>query len=426
MQVITTKVFEIMRQRKEKFIVHEGSSRSSKTYSIIQYLITKCLEHRNTKKKIRVLILRARLTWLKATAFNDFRDILANQFEMWDDRALNRKDNIYTLYGNEIYFSGLDAEGGMRFHGAKFDYTWFNECIEIDWSTVQQIILRMPGRGIFDFNPNASDDHWIFKKILTRKNSVCIHSTFQDNPFLPETIVKEIRTLEPTQENINQGTADETMWKIYGLGIRATLKGLIYTNYAFTKVWPENAEKIFYGMDFGFTNDPTTLIRVGLLDGQVYAQEMLYETNLTNIHNEHNPGQPSIEKELKRLKIEKDLPIWGDSAEPKSITDIAGLGYDIRAVKKGAGSIVDGITTVKRFKINVVDPSVHLASELRKYKWAEDKSGNTLNKPVDKFNDCLDALRYAIYMNCDFPDEVVANQYDSIAPNLDAERYSMF
>ena len=426
MEIITTKVFEVMRTRKEKFIIHEGSSRSSKTYSIIQYLIIKCLEHRNTKQKLRILILRARLTWLKATVFNDFKDILINQFDMWDERALNRKDNIYILFGNEIYFSGLDSEGGQRFHGAKFDYTWFNECIEIDWSSVQQIIMRMPGRGIFDFNPNAPDDHWIFKRILSRKNSICIHSTFGDNPFIQKTIIDEIKALEPTQENISQGTADETMWKIYGLGIRATLKGLIYTNYAFIKQWPTSIEEFFYGMDFGFSNDPSALIRMGLCEGEVYAQEILYERGLTNIHNPHNPTQISIEQRFKELNVEKTIPIWADCAEPKSITDIAGIGYDIRGVRKGAGSVVDGINTVKRFKLNIIEPSVHLASELRKYKWAEDRSGNSLNKPLKVDDHACDCLRYGIFQTCDFPDVAPGTQYDSVRPELKLDRFSMF
>jgi phage terminase large subunit len=392
--VKTSKVFDVLRTRKERAVVLEGSARSTKTYSMAQHYLNLALENEtNKKEELRFIILRSRLTWLKHTVLSDFKTIAKDHFGIWNDKNFNKNESTYRLGNSEFIFGGLDHENGQKFHGMPSDYVWFNEANEIDHSTVKQIMMRMKKQAFFDYNPNMPKTHWLLTKIRTRKDCCVIHSTFKDNPFLEQSIIDEIKSYEPTDENITNGTADEAYWKIYGLGVRADVKGVIF-NIKIVKEFPK-IEEFCYGQDFGFSNDPTTLIKTGQYGGELYFHEELYEKGLTNIINPHNPSQPSIEQRYNELRIPKNKQIWSDSEDAKAIADLQNCGWDVLPVKKGAGSIVDGIMTMKRYPINVTEDSINLIDEFHKYKWKQDKSGNSLNVPVDAFNHGIDGCRYS-------------------------------
>lgn len=391
--VLTSPVFDILRKQTTRNVVLEGSSSSTKTYSIIQHLLSIAIENSIGKNEpLQFLILRSRLTWLKSTVLDDFKKVAKGQFGIWNEDDFNKKDCTYQI-GNAIFiFGGLDHEQGQKFHGMRNDYVWFNEANETDWHTVRQVTLRLKRQAFYDYNPNIPKTHWLLTNIRDRKDTVVIHSTYKDNPFLEESIIQEIEGYEPTPENIARGTADESFWKIYGLGKRADIKGLIFsikTVEEFPKV-----DDWGYGMDFGFSNDPSTLIKCAEKDGQLYLHEELYERGLTNIMNPHFPTQASLEQRFNELNIPKNKIIWADSEDAKAIQDLQNCGWDVRPVVKGAGSIVDGIMSMKRYPINVTISSVHLTDEFYKYKWKEDRSGNCLNQPVDAFNHGIDGARY--------------------------------
>jgi len=168
------------------------------------------------------------------------------------------------------------------------------------------------------------------------------------------------------------------------LGERGQSKATIFT--FMEEEIPEQAKLLSYGMDFGFTNDPTTLVGVYHHDNNIFAKELLYETNLTN---------RDISEKLKALGIDRRAEIFADSAEPKSIEELYRMGWNIKPTKKGADSINAGIDMLKRYKLHIT--GANFVKEMRNYKWVEDKNGKLLNKPIDAFNHAIDALRYATY-----------------------------
>lgn len=395
-----SKVFKKIYQANTRIIVNEGSSRSTKTYSIIQFLIDIGLKNTGLK----FTICRLKLTWLKATLMPDFYDILENQFHCYNPAF--KKDNglRYILNNNEYSFIGLDE--AQKLHGRKQDYVWINEAIEAKQKDFKQFAIRTTKQIILDYNP-STDSHWIYDTVITRDDCTFIKSTYKDNPFLTDVIINEIERLEPTPENIAQGTADETSWKIYGLGERASQEGLIFGgDVGLTDFWPplDECKKRFYGLDFGYTNDPTTLIEIRLHRGILYFKELIFETGLVNIKNENRKGQKSIEGEMLRLEIPFNAHIWADSAEPKSIQEIRNAGwFNFRGAKKGADSIVNGIDTIKRYPSFITNDSVKLIKERNNYKWAVDKNGKATNKPIDNWNHGWDGIRYGCISELDKP-----------------------
>lgn len=421
-----SEVFNAIRQRDEKMLILEGSARSTKTWSIAQFFLNLALENElNAKEDLRFIILRSRLTWLKHTVLADFKQIAKKQFGIWREQDFNKHESIYRYGTSEFIFGGLDHEHGQKFHGMPSDYVWLNEANEVDWDTVKQITMRMKKRLICDYNPNIPKTHWLLTKLRRRKDSCVIHSTFNDNPFLEQSIIDEIKGYEPTPENIENGTADEAYWKIYGLGLRADIKGLIF-NILIEKTKEYPTSKDFcYGMDFGFTNDPTTLNKLVEKNGVIHIHEELYERGLTNIINSHKPEQLSIEQRFIELHIPKDVPIWADSADAKAIADLQNCGWDVRPCTKGAGSIVDGINTMKRFVLKVTEDSVNTIDEFHKYKWKEDKSGVCANIPVDAFNHSIDGIRYASSEGIEGGNNTSGKPYlSSIKMSTGAEKYA--
>jgi len=374
-----------------RYIVNVGSSRSTKTWSILQHIIVRCLE---SQKPLEVLIIRCKRTWLTATILKDFIKLMTDVYKIWDDENFNKNQLIYKLNKSTITFIGLDQDAGkQKAHGMKSDISYFNECIQIDKDSVNQILLRNTGQIFFDFNPSCSANHYIFTDILRREKSILIHSTYKDNPFLEPEVVAEIESREPTPENIARGSADETLWKIYGLGVRALVKGRIYPLVKMVEMMPRDVEYFSYGLDFGFTNHPTACVAVGIKGGDLYVDEIFYERGLVDLINPQNPSIRSIEGELVRASVSKRKPIAADDAEPKAIQNLKNNGWNIHKANKG--SVLNGITSVKRFNIHVTERSLNIINEFENYKWAEDENENTINEVVKAFDHAMDAMRYA-------------------------------
>lgn len=289
------------------------------------------------------------------------------------------------MYNSEFAFFGLDDKG--KLHGRKQHVFWMNEVMEDTRDDFDQLEMRTSDLGILDYNP-YDDQHWVFNLQL-RPDVAVIHSTMLDNPFLPESIITKIRSYEPTEENVKNGTADAYMWDVYGQGKKARLEGAIFRNWTIEPV-PETARLVGYGLDFGFTNDPTSLTAMYQGDGEVYFHEMLYETDLVN---------QDIAARMKDMGVDANALIYADSAEPKSIKEIQHQGFrNIRPVSKGRDSVIFGIDILKSVVFHITPQSINAENELRRYKWAQDSSGRSLNKPIDDFNHWIDAARYIASM----------------------------
>ena len=363
----TSEIFERNYNAPTKIVVNQGGTRSGKTYSLLQLIIVLALSE---KGKV-FTIVRKSLPSLKMTAMRDFIEILTNM-NLYDEKYHNKSEHIYRLNGNIIEFVSLDQPQKKR--GARRHYLFCNEANELTWEDFFQLLVRTTDKIYLDYNP-SDDFHWIYDRLLTRDDVTFIKSTYLDNPFLDYSIVEEIERLQST---------DEDYWRIYGLGERGQSKATIFT--FMEEEIPEQAKFLSYGMDFGFTNDPTTLVGVYHHDNNIFAKELLYETNLTN---------RDISEKLKALGIDRRAEIFADSAEPKSIEELYRMGWNIKPTKKGADSINAGIDMLKRYKLHIT--GANFVKEMRNYKWVEDKNGKLLNKPIDAFNHAIDALRYATY-----------------------------
>lgn len=260
-----------------------------------------------------------------------------------------------------------------------------NEVMESRKADFDQLEMRTQVGGIVDYNP-IDDMHWVFD--LQKRPDVCvIKSTMLDNPFLPDSIINKIKSYEPTEANIAMGTADAYMWEVYGRGNKARLQGTIFNNWDIIDSIPTDAKFMGLGLDFGYTNHPTAIVAMYMMNDEIYLDELLYETGLINA---------AIADKLRDLEIDQSTEILSDSAEPKSIEEIARMGFSAIPVEKGTDSINFGIDIMKSHKMHITKRSSNLELELRRYKWAEDKTGKSLNKPVDAYNHAIDAARYII------------------------------
>jgi len=356
-----------------KIVCHEGGSRSSKTWSIIQFFLIKAL----AGEEISVTIVRDKLTWIKSTILLDFKKMCKLYgIEIKPQININRAEQLYDINGSEFAFYGLDY--AEKLHGRSQDWFWINEVMEVGQKHFDQLEMRTNVGAILDYNP-YNDLHWVFD-LHKRDDVKFIKSTMLDNDFLPDQIRKKILSYKPTKDNIRMGTADNYMWQVYGLGNKTKLKGSVFTNWDTVDRIPLEAKFIGYGQDFGYTNDPTSVVALYTMNNELYWDQLVYRKGLTN---------QDIVSEYVKLEIGKLEEIFADSSEPKSIDEIRRNGYNIRGAKKGADSINFGIDILKGYKMHITKNSPDLENELRKYKYQEDKIGNIINKPIDAFNHCF-------------------------------------
>ena len=358
---------------KYKIILNQGGTRSSKTFTLAQIFIVKLLE---TTNKI-LTIARKTTPSMHSSVMRDFFFIL-KEMGIYSERYHNKSLNEYWLNGNLVEFISMDIAEKKK--GTKRNYLWLNEATEFDYEDFFQLSIRTTDKIVLDYNP-AYEFHWIYDKVLTRQDCVFIQSSYKDNPFLEDSLIEEIERLKDIDENY---------WKIYGLGEKGQTKAIIFNNWSLIDNFPDNCDDILYGVDFGY-NNPSSLIKVGVKDKvNIYLQELLYQSYLTNADfiAQMNILIPEYERNKKLVKA--------DSAEPDRIEEIRRAGFWVEGAKKGKNSVKDGIDVVKRKKLYITKDSSNLLKEIRSYKWKEDKDGKILDEPV-KFNDhAISAMRYAI------------------------------
>jgi phage terminase large subunit len=368
-RIRTNKVFNHLKHSDKKIVVEQGGTRSGKTYNILLWIIFE-YTYRNTGKTIT--ICRKSFPSLRASVMRDFLDIL-RAYELYNEDYHNKSSNEYHLNGNLVEFISLDQPQKIR--GRKRNLLYINEGNELFYEDWQQLVFRTDGRIIIDYNPSDSF-HWIYDRVIPREDCDFYQTTYRDNPFLDKSIVEEIERLRDT---------DEDYWRIYGLGERGMSRATIF-QFGQAEI-PADAKLISYGLDFGYTNDPTALVAVYQLDNHLYLDELIYRTGLTN---------RDIHSHFQSFSLDRRDEVFADSAEPKSIDELHRFGWNVKPTVKGADSVNSGIDILKRHKLFVTPRSSNLIKELQNYKWVEDKNGNLLNKPIDAFNHGIDAARYAV------------------------------
>jgi phage terminase large subunit len=371
MQVLKTNVvFRHLQNSNKKIVVEQGGTRSGKTYNILMWLIFDYCQ--NNKGKI-ISIVRKTFPAVRASVMRDLFEILENA-NLYDETNHNKSQFEYYLFGNIIEFMSVDQPQKVR--GRKRNILFVNEANELDLEDWRQLLLRTTEKVIIDYNP-SEEFHWIYDEVLVRNDVEFHQTTYKDNPFLGQVVIDEIERLK---------ILDENYWRVYGLGERGQNRATVF-NFIVGDV-PETAKLKAYGLDFGFSADPTSLVAFYHDGDTIYFDELIYQTGMTNI---------DIGNVIKGLGIDRRDVIWGDSAEPKSIHELYQFGYNVKGTYKGADSINVGIDMMRRHTITLTKRSINLIKEFRNYKYIEDKMGRMTNKPVDAFNHGIDACRYAVY-----------------------------
>jgi phage terminase large subunit len=366
-----TKTVEALLHSEKRYIVNEGGARSGKTFGTMQGLIY--LAHTSNTK---ITVVSHSLPHLKKGAMRDFLDIMDN-WGWYDEKDHNKTDNVYHFEnGSYIEFFGLEEPGKAK--GPGRDILFINEANHVDKRVFDQLKIRTRGKIILDLNP-SDFDCWVYE-IADSERALRIHSTYKDNPYLPDEQVQEIESLK---------LADEFLWEVYGLGLRGKSKDTIYTHWRLSDSIPEG--QVFYGLDFGF-NVPTALVRVTLHEGAAYVKQVLYKTRLTT---------SDLVDELKSLAIRHE-EIFCDAAEPKTIEEIYRAGFNVKPADK---DVTEGIRKVKSLPLYIQKDSLDIIAEIKKYKWMVDKNEKVLDEP-DKaagHDHAMDAMRYAIFTKLKTP-----------------------
>ena len=349
-------------------IVNKGGTRSGKTWSLLQLcatLATHC-------DGILISVVGETLPFLKRGVIRDFHSMMGGA---WNADKWNATDLVYSFdNGSQIEFFSADNEG--KVHGSARDVLFINECYFVDWEIYRQLEVRTRALIFLDYNPRSR--FWVDDNILGKPDVALIHSTYKDNPFLTD---RQRQAIEAYKD-------DENWWRVYGLGEMGSVEGLIYTRWATVPEMPSTFKREFYCIDFGFTNDPTSILRVRLSGGELWIEELAYRTAMLN---------GDIVNVLQQNHVQRNAQIVCDSAEKKSIAEINNIGgFRAVACVKGNGSVVSGITMVQAYKINVTKNSLGVIDELRNYSWKRDANGNYINIPIDRYNHSLDALRYGV------------------------------
>jgi phage terminase large subunit len=350
---------------KNRITLLQGGTRSGKTYATIYYIIWLCREYPNAGMEID--LVRNTFAALKATAWKDFKDILVS-LDLYNANNHNKTDHIYQLFGNNINYYGADTPD--KIHGRSRDILWINEAHQFPEDTIDQLLPRTKHRIICDYNPALPQEHWLDNYIVKYPPLI---TTYRDNPHLTKAQV----------EDIENKITNSYWWKVYGNGERAQPTGAIFSNWSIGEF--KECDILGFGQDYGFSNDPSTLIKVSIdrKSKTIYLKECFYQVGL-------NTGQ------LYELNIQhaQNLLIVADSAEPRLIAELKQRRVNIIETEKGQGSVTAGISLMLEYNI-VIDPeSTNMIKEFNNYSWIE-KTNKSI--PMDAYNHCIDAARYFIY-----------------------------
>ena len=367
LEINTTITYQNQADSKTRVTHHIGGTRSGKTWAILQWIIVQALQN-----KEEVTIVRKTIPSLKRTVMKDFKDVM-QLIGLWNENEFNISDRIYTLYnGSTIQFISTDDAEKLR--GLKSSVLWLEEANEIDEESYFQLQIRTTGPILLSYNPTISPYHWI----RLMQDCTRYFTTFRDNIYLEDSVKKAIEDLQHTNQKA---------WKVYGLGEYVGNEKAIFEFNTIDKM-PVDAEFVAFGLDFGYSSDPTALASLWRYNNEIYIYEHCYEKGLVT---------KDIADMLSQVVHGRE-EIWADSAEPRLIDELYRLGFNIKPVKKGPDSINFGIQVLNNYTINIPKECQNLINEFYSYEWGTDRMGKQIDKPIDFNNHLIDAARYAAMM----------------------------
>jgi phage terminase large subunit len=366
--IITTAINKIEALKKRVKIIQGGTS-AGKTYGIIPILITKASTYANQE----ISIVAESIPHLRRGALKDFLRIMKSTNRFFEQRF--NKSLLRYEFSNGSVIEFFSADDSSKLRGARRDILYINECNNVNFESYNELSIRTKKEVYLDFNP--ANEFWVHTELKGERDSDFLILTYKDNEALDERIVKEI---EKNRDKAATSAYWANWWRVYGLGEIGMLEGVVFSNWKIIDTIPTEAKLVGIGLDFGYTNDPTAIIEVYNYNGQRIVNELKYQTGMLN---------SDIAKELP-----KNVVVYADSSEPKSIDEIRRYGITIKGVTKGKDSINYGIDIMQQQNYLVTSQSTNLIKELRAYCWDQDKTGKQLNKPQGKQDHGIDALRY--------------------------------
>jgi phage terminase large subunit len=367
---------------KKRIKVIRGGQGAGKTISVLILLIN----HAASKPDKEILIISAELTKMRLTVIKDFVKVM-KMAGIYDERRFIAGTLYRFANGSFIKFIGLDKQDVGK--GLRSDIVYFNEVNKCDSESYRQVATRA-GKVISDYNPDAK--FFIDTEVIGREDCDFLQLTFEDNELLGIDERNEIlnyKRLGYNEDGSVKNSYWANIWRVYGLGEVGALQGVVFSNWSEIESVPTGAKMLGFGMDFGYTNDPTTCIAAYEYNGQRIYDELIYQTGLLN---------GDIAALLKSNGISKQDKGYADCADPKSIDEINRYGFNLKPVTKGADSIAFGISIMQGQPFQVTKRSANIKKELNAYCWDTDKDGNTINKPIDAHNHAIDAMRYVEMM----------------------------
>lgn len=367
MYQITTGLKKLLKLRKRIRIVQGGTS-AGKTIDILLIIVDYCQLHANTSASV----VSESLPHLKRGAMRDFLKILQAQGYYKEDNWNRTNFTYYFENGSYVEFFGVDSSDKVR--GPRRDILFINEANNVSYEIFNQLEVRTRVAIWLDFNPTAS--FWVHEEIMRTEDFEYDFEklTYKDNEALDEALVKSI---ESRKNNKN-------WWRVYGLGEVGVNEGQVYDNWELIDKVPEDARLERYGMDFGYTNDPTVIAGIYMWNDALVIDEVVHSSGLSN-------------KDIAEIILaQQPALVIADSAEPKSIDEIKILGVNIIGSVKGQGSVSQGIQLVQDQKVYITKNSTNIIKDFRNYLWKVDRSGKALNIPSHDFSHSPDAVRYGI------------------------------
>jgi phage terminase large subunit len=363
----TTATNKVLALKKRTKIIQGGTS-ASKTFSVLAVLIDKAL-----KSNVEISIVAESIPHLRRGALKDFLKIMK-----WTNRYIDASFNKSLLryeFGNGSYMEFFSADDSSKLRGARRDILYINECNNIEFESYNELSIRTKKEVYLDFNP--ANEFWVHTELKDEDDSDFLILTYKDNEALDSSIINQI---EKNRLKASTSSYWANWWRVYGLGEIGMLEGVVFNNWKIIDTIPSEAKLLGYGLDFGYTNDPTTIIEVYNYNGKRILNEICYQTGLVN-------------SEVAK-KLQSNVVAYADSSEPKSIEEIKRQGKTIKGVTKGQDSINFGIQIMQGQEYLVTSSSVNLIKELRAYCWDSDKTGKRLNKPAGGNDHAIDAVRY--------------------------------
>ena len=347
----------------------QGGTSAGKTICTLQVLID--LAQRDKTPTVTSIVSES-LPHLKKGAMRDFLNIMQGH-KYFSEANWNRTDFIYKFEtGSVIEFFGADQP--LKVRGPRRDRLFCNEVNNLAFETFEQLEVRTKDCIFMDWNP--STEYWFYTEMLGKRDDIDhLIITYKDNEALDQNIV----------DSIEQRKDRKGWWQVFGLGQLGEVDGKIYSGWAIIDEIPQGAKLVRYGLDFGYSNDPTAIVAIYQYDGGYILDEVLHQKGMLN---------SQIAAVIQNQ--ESSVLVVADSAEPKSIDEIGTYGVPIIGAVKGRDSVKQGIDLVQDQRISMTKRSVNLINSYRNYLWETDKHGKVLNVPEHTFSDAMDAVRYAI------------------------------